>query len=180
MPNGKGIWANNFNHYYVGDINNNLQPLANYSELNVRFVRHSYATTFTVNQEIGYGESVSSQKISSIDNVFCVTVYVSTTGSSSDISKNDEVYIGYFGVSNDLFLYFNHSSGTTVACATYFNTANNLYAGTYDFSGSTSYPVIFGTQIDIFSQPIVTLTSRYGNTVNITSNIQYTIYTYIA
>lgn len=33
MPNGKGVWANNFNHYYVGDVNNNLQPLANYAEI---------------------------------------------------------------------------------------------------------------------------------------------------
>lgn len=179
MHNGKGIWANNFNHYYVGDINNNLQALANYSELNVRFVRRVYATTFTVNQAIGYGESVSSQKISFIDNVFCITVYISTTGSASDMSKSGEVYVGYFGVANDILLSYNKSSNTVTACAAYFNTANNLYAGTYDFNGSTSYPNTFGKQINIFNQPIVTLKSRYGDTVNVTSNIQYTVYSYI-
>ena len=43
LPNGKGVWANNFNHYYIGDVNNNLQSLANYSEIGVKFIRYDYS-----------------------------------------------------------------------------------------------------------------------------------------
>lgn len=44
MPNGKGIWANNFNHYYIGHVNGGLIPLANLDELQHSIVKISVQT----------------------------------------------------------------------------------------------------------------------------------------
>lgn len=44
MPNGKGIWANNFNHHYIGHVNGGLIPLANLDELQHSIVKISVQT----------------------------------------------------------------------------------------------------------------------------------------
>lgn len=44
LPNGKGIWANNFNHYYIGHVNGGLVPLANWDELQNSIVKFSVQT----------------------------------------------------------------------------------------------------------------------------------------
>lgn len=44
LPNGKSIWANNFNHYYIGHVNGGLVPLANLDELQHSIVKISIQT----------------------------------------------------------------------------------------------------------------------------------------
>lgn len=44
LPNGKGIWANNFNHYYIGHVNGSLVSLANWDELQNSIVKFSVQT----------------------------------------------------------------------------------------------------------------------------------------
>lgn len=44
MPNGKGIWANNFNHYYIGHVNGGLVPLVNWDEWQNSIVKISVQT----------------------------------------------------------------------------------------------------------------------------------------
>lgn len=183
LPNGKGVWANNFNHYYVGDVNNNLQSLANYSELGVKFIRHDYTTTFTLNQDIESYTYYHSQLLNNINNVFSVSIYVDVSAHLSS-NRDDATCSGMFFVPSDTrddgkwwnTLYYTSSITTitnNIISCIYFNGNNNIYTRTFD--NATGNYQWWNSSTNIFNNPILSLYCTRDGTLNLTANIKYTI-----
>lgn len=182
MPNGKGVWANNFNHYYIGDVNNNLQSLANYSEIGVKFIRYDYSTTFTLNQSVRAYQCHASQLLNNVDNVFSISLYVDVSTQLSTNPDGTTYCKGMFFVPSNTTYYtdywntLNYSPNSTkrlILSCSYFNDGHNIYTCTYH-NESNSYQW-WTSSTNIFNNPILSVLCTRNCTLNLTANIKYTI-----
>lgn len=162
-------------------MNNNLQPLANYSELQTRFIKYDYSITYTLNQAVKSSTYYHSQLLNNISNVFCVNVYADISTYLS-ASSNRDYCRGKFFVSSDArdnnsywftLHYTQNVAQQTVVSCTYIN-ANNIYTHTQDDSSYNNYQW-FNSSINIFNNPILSVYCTTSGTLILTANIKYTI-----